>query len=433
VRRRPSSSARTGRGSHDGPRPDAAAQGRRPPRLLRRPEPPRHRSELVANECEDAWNVTFDERGGVGSRLGYIKDNATAFSGGLVKNQYWSSLLGQKISQAGASLYLGTTNTVRKTFTTSELATFAETNSLVVACHPTDGLFTSPDGITWTAVADPDAPKGTCVAVWQNKVYVGQTNGKVSWSAAGDATNWVATDFNKLWEKDQQAIVACTSAPARTSRAGRACSLQAGVDLPDQRLHHGRLHDRRRDRRRRRAARRRRCRLEGDLRSASAASSGGAKTRPAWSTRPTGCSRSGRDQTNLAQLAIWCAGRKGNRAVFSLTRAGSTANDLALEYHTEQNWIAPRSDAMSLLRDVDGRRRDLVRRLADRQRAVLPARQRRQRRRGRDQLAVPDPVDRAERRLRGVGLAGPHPRPRRRDDHVRTDYASAGGDSSRST
>src|SRR5262249_44855787 len=54
-----------------------------------------------------------------------------------------------------------------------------------------------------------------------------------------------------------------------------------------------------------------------------------------------------RDQTNLAQLSLWAAGRKGNRAFFSLTRAGSTANDLALELHTEQGWIAPRTDAMS--------------------------------------------------------------------------------------
>ena len=53
------------------------------------------------------------------------------------------------------------------------------------------------------------------------------------------------------------------------------------------------------------------------------------------------------NQVNLGQLALWCAGRKGNRAMFSLTRAGSTANDLAVEYHPDQGWLAPRSDAMS--------------------------------------------------------------------------------------
>ena len=52
-------------------------------------------------------------------------------------------------------------------------------------------------------------------------------------------------------------------------------------------------------------------------------------------------------QVNLGQLALWCAGREGNRAIFSLTRFGSTANDLAIEYNPDQAWLAPRSDAMS--------------------------------------------------------------------------------------
>jgi hypothetical protein len=59
-------------------------------------------------------------------------------------------------------------------------------------------------------------------------------------------------------------------------------------------------------------------------------------------------------QVNLAQLALWCAGRKGNRALFSLTRGTSTANDLALEFHPDQDWIAPRSDAMSCYATVGG-------------------------------------------------------------------------------
>src|SRR5690242_8585962 len=115
-------------------------------------------SKLADNESLDSWNCTYDERGDVATRLGYTKDNGTPFSGGVVKNQYWSSILGAKITQAGASLYLGTTNTARKTFTTSKTATFCEMNDVVVAAHPDDGLFTSTDGITWTAVADVDAP-----------------------------------------------------------------------------------------------------------------------------------------------------------------------------------------------------------------------------------------------------------------------------------
>jgi hypothetical protein len=303
--------------------------------------------ELGANECLDAWNVSFDERGGVNSRLGYVKDNATPFSGGLVKNQFWSSLLAAKITQAGASLYLGTTNTARKTFTTSELVTFGEMNSLVVACHPTDGLFTSTDGITWTAVADPDAPKGTCVAVWQGKVFVGQTTGKVSWCVAGDATNWVATDFNKLWEKDQQAIVAMHIGSGQDIKGlpGLLCFKQESVY---------RIND---------STTGAYTTIDATVGAAGALAVVGIGSKVIsiskrgifwWREDQLGMvdasdrfSPLWRDQTNLAQQPLWCAGRKGNRAFFSFTRAGSTANDLALEYHTEQNWIAPRSDAMS--------------------------------------------------------------------------------------
>jgi hypothetical protein len=52
-------------------------------------------------------------------------------------------------------------------------------------------------------------------------------------------------------------------------------------------------------------------------------------------------------QINLAQLDLFAAGRSQGRAKFSLCRAGSSANDLAFEYHPEQGWVAPRSDAMS--------------------------------------------------------------------------------------
>lgn len=305
-------------------------------------------SELAPNESLDAWNITFDERGGVSSRLGYAKDNGTAFSGGVVQNQFWSSLLAAKITQAGPSLYLGTTNTVRKTFTTSELVTFAEMNSLVVACHPTDGLFTSADGITWTAVADPDAPKGTCVAVWQNKVYVGQTTGKVSWSAAGDATNWVATDFNKLWEKDQQAIVALHIGSGQDilGKPGLLCFKQESVY---------RIND---------STSGAYTTVDATVGAAGALAVVGVGPKVIalskrglfwWREDQAGMvNASDRlqplwkpDQLNFGKLALWAAGRKGNRAVFSLTRSGSSANDLSLEYHPDQNWVAPRSDAMS--------------------------------------------------------------------------------------
>lgn len=304
-------------------------------------------SQLALNEDSDAWNVTFDERGGVSSRLGFTKDNSTVFSAGLVINQFWSQLLNAKITQAGKSLYLGTTNTARQTFSTSEIVTFCELNSVVVACHPTDGLYTSADGVTWTAVADADAPKGVCVATFQNKVFVADSAGKVSWSAAGDPTAWTSTDFNKLWEHDQAGVVAMHIGSGQDiqGRPGLLCFKQESTY---------RIND---------SATGAYTTVDATVGAAGpkAVVGVGSKVyaigkrgifwwredqtgmvdasdqlRPLWET-----------QTNLSKLSLWCAGRRGNRARFSLTRAGSTANDVSLELHTEEGWIAPRSDAMS--------------------------------------------------------------------------------------
>jgi hypothetical protein len=87
----------------------------------------------------------------------------------------------------------------------------------------------------------------------------------VRWSAATDPTNWTATDFNKLWEKDQQAIVALHIGSGQDiqGQAGPA-RVQAGIDLPDQTTPRPARTRRRRDCRRRRRARRRRRRVEGD-------------------------------------------------------------------------------------------------------------------------------------------------------------------------
>lgn len=305
-------------------------------------------SELAQNEVADSWNVTFDERGGSSSRLGYAKENSTPFSGGVVKNQFWSSILGAKVTQAGAVLYLGTTNTARKTFTTSELTTFTETNSLVVACHPTDGLFTSADGITWTAVADPDAPKGTCVFLWQGKVYVGGPNGKLSWSVAGDPTSYVATDFNKVWEKDQTAIVALHVG------SGQDAVGKPGLVVFKQESFY-RVND---------ASTGAYVTLDASVGAAGALAVVGVGSKVCFvGKRGIYWWREGMEeavnasdkylplwdggQVAFAQQALWAAGRKQNRAHFSLTRFGSTANDLAFEFHSEQGWLAPRSDAMS--------------------------------------------------------------------------------------
>jgi hypothetical protein len=314
--------------------------------------------ELAANELADAWNITLDERGGASSRLGYSKYNGTVFDpGAAVINTYASPILATTITQVGAKLYKGTSNASVKTFTSSATVTFAELNSLVIANHPVDGLFTSPDGVTWTPVADADAPKGngTCIAVWQNKLFVGRTDGAVQWSAAGDATNWVATDFNKLWEHDQQGIVALHIGSGQDilGKPGLLCFKQESTY---------RINDS----------------TTGAYTTVDATvGAAGPKAVVGVGARVITISKRGifwwrEDQSgmvnasdqllplwdptqiNLGQQALWCAGRKNNRAIFSLTRGTSTANDLALEFHPDQGWIAPRSDAMSCYATLGG-------------------------------------------------------------------------------
>src|SRR5439155_7993393 len=75
--------------------------------------------QLAANETPDSMNVTLDERGGAGKRLGMIKYNGSPFEASLVTNTfYWPS--GQnEITQCGAKLYKDTGASF-KTFTTTE-------------------------------------------------------------------------------------------------------------------------------------------------------------------------------------------------------------------------------------------------------------------------------------------------------------------------
>lgn len=302
--------------------------------------------ELGENELADGYNITFDERGGVASRLGYTLFNTTVFSGGEIVNVFWSQVLGKLITQAGPSLYLDTTNTARKTFTTSETVTFAELNSLVVACHPTDGLYTSTDGVTWTAVADPDAPKGTCVAVWQSKLFVGCPDGSVRWSDATDPTAWTATSFNKLWEKDQQPIVALHPGSGQDiqGRPGLLCFKQESTYRIDD------------------SATGSYTTVDGTVGAGGPLAVVGVGSRVYavgkqgvhwWREDQVGMVNASdilRKLWNPAQLDLtslnsWCAGRQNGRLYVSVRRSGATGNDLAFEHDPDVGWWAPRSDA----------------------------------------------------------------------------------------
>ena len=166
-------------------------------------------SELAANELEDAWNVTLDERGGAASRLGFIKRNAAVLgTGERVINDTWSRLLSKWVTQVGQHLFLNDAVVPVHTFTTNACVTFAETDNRIVVAHPVDGLWYSPDGTTWTKITSANAPtQPLCVASWEAKLFVGLADGSVHWSAAGDILTWNVNDFNPIWTIDQQPIV----------------------------------------------------------------------------------------------------------------------------------------------------------------------------------------------------------------------------------
>lgn len=316
-------------------------------------------SELAVNEAEDAWNVTFDERGGVASRLGYAKQNGTPFSGGLVHNVFWSQILSARITQAGAVIYLADTNTARHTFSTSALVTFAELNSLIIACHPVDGFYTSPDGITWTHQTGSNIPAGigTCMAVWQNKLWVGCTDGSLHFSALGDSTTWASTDFVKLWEKDEQPVVALHVG------SGQDILGQAGL-LAFKQDSTYRVNDS--------------STASYETIDATVGAAGplaviglGPKVLTIsrhgiywWATGVAGMQEGTKNRLlplwSSAQLVLstqnqWCAARKDpSRVVFSVTTVGSTVNNLAIEYHVGQGWVAPGSNAMSCYANSTG-------------------------------------------------------------------------------
>lgn len=306
--------------------------------------------QLAAGEVVDAWNVSFDRRGGVVARLGYTKVNTTAYGGGLVKNVYYSTTIGEFVVQAGASLYKGTNTTANKTFTTSARVGFADFAGKLYAIHPVDGLWNTTNGVTWAAVSDVDAPKGTCLAVWQNKLFAAgnPTNkARVSWSDAGNGESWSPSSWVDLREKDDEQVVALAGA-AGIDVAGRQ-----GL-LAFKRRSTYRIYD---------STSGAYQTIDPQIGTASALSvvsvsnrtftlsengifwtdgvsalkPASERLRPLWN----------RSQIAYDQLDLFCAGRLGTKAYFSLARAGSTANDLSLELDPDTGAIAPGSNAAS--------------------------------------------------------------------------------------
>jgi hypothetical protein len=328
------------------------------PRLLRirdfsgglnvREAPP----ELAANESPDLWNVTLDERGGVAKRLGYTKVNGTAFSGGLVQNLHYSGVLSDIVTQAGASLYLGTTNTARATFSTSARGGLTDFAGKVWAVHPVDGVFSSTDGITWTHVAS--SPPGTSIISWQNRLLTcgdPANPTRVSASAIGDGTDW-STAAGHGWNNELRenpndgSALQCLAAASGIDIAGRpgliACKRDSTYRLYDSST--GAYQT-----------------LDPNIGAASA------KSVTTLFGKTIILSRQGIFWTDgvaplqkasaridplfapaalaESQLSLCAAGSFGDRCYFSLPRFGQTHNDLMLEYHPLEGWITTGSNA----------------------------------------------------------------------------------------
>ena len=102
--------------------------------------------EIAENESPDLYNVTFDERGGVGSRLGYAKYNGTPFSGSalVVAGYAWDSAH-NILTQCGTGIYLNSLTSPLQTFSTADPVSFADFAGSTYMLHPVDGVFALDD------------------------------------------------------------------------------------------------------------------------------------------------------------------------------------------------------------------------------------------------------------------------------------------------
>lgn len=308
-------------------------------------------TELAANEVYSAWNVSFDQRGGVQSRLGYVKRNLSTLGSGVkIVQDYFSPLLGVFLTQAGSGLYLNNGTSVVHTFTTSDCLTFAELGGKVIASHPVDGLWWSTDGSTWTHITSANAPTtGTnYIETWESKLFVGMSDGTVRWSAASDPLTWNANDFNAIWTKDQRPIVSLHIGSGQDiqGRPGLLVFKQDSVY---------RIND---------AATGAYTVLDTSYGAAGPKAVVGVGARVIWIGKggifwwreDQASPVAGADllrplwrssELSFGNQAGWAAGRRLNRAYFSISSSNATTNDIAIEYEPDDGWLTLRNDAMT--------------------------------------------------------------------------------------
>lgn len=148
--------------------------------------------ELAQNESGDLFNVTFDERGGVGARVGFKKYNGTPYAAALVKVGFAWDTAALKVAQCGASIYVGTSTTPIVTFSTSARVDFADFLGSLYIIHPVDGLYKS-DGTSGGTARVLGAPKGSTLAAWQNQLWAAgdpAQKPRVGFTVPGSGQQW---------------------------------------------------------------------------------------------------------------------------------------------------------------------------------------------------------------------------------------------------
>lgn len=309
-------------------------------------------AEVAPDESPDLWNVTLDERGGVAKRLGHAKWNSSSFGAALVKNIHPSTTLAQKVTQTGATLTLGTTTTVRKTFSTAARVGFADFNGKVYAIHPIDGIYSSTDGITWTAVAG--SPKGTFLVPWANRLIAGGDPSNLPRLYAcklADATVWT-TGAGEGWTNDIREIDS-TALIAAEAASGMDISGRAGLVVLKRDSAY-RVYD---------ASNGSYVTIDPRIGSNSALATESVNGRIYTLARSGIYSTDGigamvKESTKVDplfraeaiagdQLDLCAVGACDGRLYFSFPRFGATANDIKLELHPTEGWITAGSDAAS--------------------------------------------------------------------------------------
>ena len=335
-------------------------------------------TEIDLSETPDCMNVTLDERGGAVSRLGLSKLNGSSLLPATPSTLYYSrvadALLAYISTDAGnGKLYKSTDGGVNwslvlGTFTAGAKAAitdFAGTNGpRVVVVNTLDGVYSFAADLASNVhaaggSANMTEVRGSAIAVWQNKCWVvgdprddtTHSRARVWFCNAGNEQLWtIATAFVDIRDVDPYECTAigagqgmdvtgkptlvvykerstyrindsttgqyttlhakgagAVSPLAVASNLGRICSInEQGIWVTDGLAVPIRVSD---------------------------------KLEPLFTA----------EALNFSQLSSWAAAPYRDRVVFTLPRAGSSTNNLVLEYHPAVGWTVPHNLALGPL------------------------------------------------------------------------------------